>query len=119
MAETYTHLDVTDLSFESSSIPNESPRQNEYVAKYTSYYMTKYEYTRIIAFRVLRLTLGDPILLDKTDINYDGIKIDFFKIAKHELRERKLNIVIKRKLFNKNLPVDYDLVHIKNLLLPA
>jgi len=60
----------------------------------TSTYMTKYERTRIIGTRALQLSLNAPVLIDLKG------ETDPLKIAKRELQEKKIPIIVRRHLPN-------------------
>ena len=56
----------------------------------TTKHMTKYEYSRLLAVRTLQITMGAPTFVDTTGI-YDATEI-----AKREIQERKIPLVIRR-----------------------
>lgn len=62
------------------------------IKKVTRKYMTKYEKARILGIRALQISMNSPLMTDP-----DG-ETDPLRIAKKELRERKIPIVIRRHL---------------------
>ena len=58
----------------------------------TDRYMTKYERARILGVRAEHIALGSPLMVDRGNLT------DPMAIAEKELRERKLPLVIHRKL---------------------
>ena len=77
----------------------EAPRDNPERAvpaqeRITSRYMSKYERTRIVGTRALQLSQNAPVL-----VNLNG-ETDPLKIAKRELQEKKIPIIVRRHLPN-------------------
>lgn len=68
-------------------------------------YMTKYEKARILGIRALQISEGSKINI-KTD------EIEPYKIALEELKQKKLNIIIRRYLPNG----DYEDWHVNDLI---
>ena len=68
-------------------------------------YMTKYEKARILGYRALQISEGSKINI-KTD------EIDPYKIALKELKEKKLDIIIRRYLPNG----EYEDWHVNDLI---
>lgn len=69
------------------------PSEAQATAKTTTKYMTKYERARILGTRALQISKGAPVLVAVT-----GDTTDPLEIAKLELKERKIPIVIRRFL---------------------
>lgn len=62
--------------------------------KITSPLMTKFEYTRLLGIRAMQISMNAPVMIDV------GNMIDPIKIAKKEMKECKIPLIIKRKLPN-------------------
>ncbi|RKP20709.1 hypothetical protein ROZALSC1DRAFT_19083 [Rozella allomycis CSF55] len=58
----------------------------------TSRYMTKYEKARVLGTRALQISMNAPILVE-----LDG-ETDPLEIARKELREKKIPMIIRRYL---------------------
>ena len=59
-----------------------------------NYYLTKYEKVRILGVRATHLSLGAPATVDTKGLT------DVQEIAKKELEERKIPLVVVRKMPN-------------------
>ena len=62
--------------------------------KITSPLMTKFEYTRLLGIRAMQVSMNAPVMIDV------GNMIDPIEIAKKEIKECKIPLIIKRKLPN-------------------
>lgn len=65
--------------------------------KKTTKYMTKYEYTSLVAFRTIQLRYGD---IPRINDIPDDVKYNSQEIARMELHARVIPLVIKRNLPN-------------------
>ena len=72
--------------------------------------MTKYECSRILGIRSVQISMCAPIMLDYSVENMNPLKI-----AALEMKEKKLDVVIRRPLPNNN---SYE-INIKNLKIPS
>jgi DNA-directed RNA polymerase I, II, and III subunit RPABC2 len=62
----------------------------------TTKYMTKYERARLLGTRALQISMGAPVMVELTG------ETDPYEIAKKELKDRRLPIVIRRYLPDKS-----------------
>lgn len=60
----------------------------------TTRYMTKYEKARVLGTRALQISMNAPVMVDITG------ETDPLKIARKELNERKIPMIIRRYLPN-------------------
>ena len=60
----------------------------------TRNFMSKFEYIRLLAIRSQQILSGSPVYVDR------GNLIDAEEIAKKELKENKIPLIIRRKLPN-------------------
>ena len=60
----------------------------------TSPLMTKYEYTRVLGIRAMQISMNAPVIID-----IEGLT-DPIQIAKKELQEKKIPLIIRRNLPN-------------------
>ncbi|KAG9305153.1 hypothetical protein G9A89_010661 [Geosiphon pyriformis] len=79
----------------------EKPRE-----KVTTPYMTKYERARILGTRALQISMNAPILVDR------GNETDPLAIARKELREKKIPLMVRRYLPDGS----YEDWHVKELI---
>ena len=56
--------------------------------------MTKFEYTRLLGIRAVQISMNAPVMIDINNM------IDPIEIAKKEIKECKIPLIIKRKLPN-------------------
>ena len=54
--------------------------------------MTKYERARILGSRALQISKNAPLMVD------DGDESDPYKLAEHELNEKKIPFIVRRYL---------------------
>lgn len=84
--------------------------------KYTSNYMTLYEYGALVTIRAIQLSMGmRPIIPVDT-----GSVIDTIEIAKKEIRDNPsgMTMLIRRKYKNSNGDTSYEDRKISELILP-
>ncbi|CAG8485850.1 2718_t:CDS:2 [Ambispora leptoticha] len=74
--------------------------------KVTTPYMTKYERARILGTRALQISMNAPILIDR------GNETDPLAIARKELREKKIPLMVRRYLPDGS----YEDWHVKDLI---
>lgn len=72
--------------------------------------LTKYECSRIIGIRVSQLSMSAPILVQVPD----KLSSNFLYIATKELKEKALDINIRRPLPNNK----YHIINIKDMMIP-
>ncbi len=63
-------------------------------ARITTRYMTKYEKARVLGTRALQISMNAPVMVDIAG------ETDPLKIARKELNERKIPMIIRRYLPN-------------------
>lgn len=71
---------------------NQTEKQVEPNKRITTAYMTKYERARILGTRALQISMNAPIMVELKG------QTDPLEIAKQELKERKIPLIIRRYL---------------------
>ena len=77
--------------------------------KITSPLMTKFEYTSLIGIRAMQISMNAPVIVDTENM------IDPIKIAKKEIQEKKVPLIIKRKLPNGT----FENWNIRDMIIPC
>ena len=77
--------------------------------KITSPLMTKFEYTRLIGIRAMQISMNAPVIVDTENM------IDPINIAKKEIQEKKVPLIIKRKLPNGT----FEHWNIRDMIIPC
>ncbi|KAF7728040.1 DNA-directed RNA polymerases I, II, and III subunit RPABC2 [Apophysomyces ossiformis] len=70
----------------------EAPVPLENKEKFTTPYLTKYERARVLGTRALQISLGAPVMIELQG------ESDPLVIAKRELREKKIPLIVRRTL---------------------
>ncbi|KAI6225682.1 RPB6-like protein [Aphelenchoides besseyi] len=76
-------IDIVEPSQRTAAAPSE---------RVTTQYMTKYERARILGTRALQIAMGAPVMVE-----LEG-ETDPLEVARKELKERKIPIIIRRYL---------------------
>ncbi len=70
---------------------------------HTSPYLTKYEYTKVLALRAEQILTGAPPTVRPEDFPYERYPIDPYTIALMELKMSRLPLIIGRRLPNNTI----------------
>ena len=87
-------MDGIEIETKGDSFPIASPIEGAESKHETSAWMTKYEYTRLLAARALQISTGDSPKIDVSGIH------DPYEIARREIHARVVPLVIQRVLPN-------------------